>query len=127
MIKVTNGQVWKSLDGFKELLRIGLPIQTTFKVKRLYQEITSIADILNELRNGLITKYGETDGEKGPYLKAETVGWRAFSTDFNTLLAETLELKSDPITIKCKEDSSFFLSTEAMFSLDQFIIFEIEE
>ena len=94
-MKVTLEQLVGSVEALKRLFEEPLPIKTTFKLKKVTQEILNNLKIHDESKEELLKKYGTIKGEgyEIPSDKQEEA-----NKEYTELLATSLTLDCSPFS-----------------------------
>jgi len=98
-MKLTNGELFGSKEAFGRLLtRVDIPVKYAFPIVKLVKKLQTDLAAIEEQRQGLIQKYGETsDGQIRVEPSGENFG--KFVTDFNELMQMECEVVSGKVSI----------------------------
>lgn len=107
---ITNQQTGEVI--LKGLLSENISLIIKYRLSKLVESLASDKKTLDDLRNGLINKYGEEDGKGGilinPFLdEAKTIQnpkFAIFANEYNGLLAEEKEIEFPAVTLDDLKD-----------------------
>jgi len=77
-VKLTNGDIWGAQEPLKKLVEQKFPVMVSYKLAKLVTKLNEQFKVIEEVRNGLIKKYGETDDKGTISVKQEGEGWTKF-------------------------------------------------
>lgn len=98
-MQLTNGEIFTSREPLQKLLGQKFPVKTAYGLARLANKFQEQLKIIEEVRNGLVTKHGEKDGKGQTSVKPEGESWEKFVAEFNELMAQEVELVFDKVKI----------------------------
>lgn len=116
-IKVTNGEIFRSREAMAELLKIELPVKTSWMLVKLASKLNRILVNIESLRTKLVMKHGVLNEKTGntevsPFLEEKNEDgtvkvtpnpkWAEFQDEFNALMA--LEEEINMYKIKIPEE-----------------------
>ncbi len=137
-IKATNGEIFRSKEAMAELLKIELPVKTSWMLVKLASKLNRVLVNIESLRTKLVMKHGILNGKTGntevsPFREeksetGETVGmapnpkWAEFQDEFSALMA--LEEEINMYKIKIPEEVNgkpISISAATLGALEAFI------
>lgn len=84
----------------EKLIQVQMPVRTSFEIAKLVSVIQGHLSTFENVRNGLIAQYGDTDARTGrPVIDQQHPNWPKFIAEYKELEAIEVELTNDKITI----------------------------
>ena len=122
-MKVTNGEIWASREPLGKLAQMSLPVKTSLQVARLANRFAEQFRVIDDVRNGLIRKYGKPDEKtKQIAVAPKDKDFEKFVADFNQLMAETTELVFDKVKLPNMVDGKpFQIEPSILMALEKFV------
>uniref|UniRef100_A0A6M3IG16 Uncharacterized protein n=1 Tax=viral metagenome TaxID=1070528 RepID=A0A6M3IG16_9ZZZZ len=104
-MKLTNGEIFEAKMALDKLIEKELPVLTSYKLAQIGLKINEQAGIIENVRNGLIRKYGEKDKDnpQGLRVKEGTENFTKFVEEFNELMMQEVEVVIEKIEIPAGE------------------------
>ena len=133
-MKLTNGDIWGSQDPLKVLIGLKFPVMVSYKLAKLAMKLNEQFKVIEEVRQGLIKKYGEADKENSLNISIKQDGenFPKFVEEFNELMTQEVEVVIEKVKLpekvaatcdKCNHnmDKSFEIEPSILIALDKFI------
>ena len=135
-MKITYGEIYYSKDGIQSLVKIPMPVITSFKVAKLANKLSKEIQIISVEQDKLITLYGEPGADGVASINPSMNGYKDFVEARNSLFDQELELELEKIPLplsspikceKCGEVTNVELKLEpsTFMLLDKFIEVEM--
>jgi hypothetical protein len=127
MMKLTNGEIFVVREPLLKLLGMQLPVKTSFQIAKLANKLNEQLKVIEDVRNGLVRKYGKENLEKRGQLSVnpEDEGYPKFVSDFNELMAQETELVFEKIKLPIEIDGKpLQIEPSILMALEKFV--EIE-
>ena len=105
-MKVTNGDIWTARDPLKTLVEQKFPVMVSYKLAKLVVKLNEPFKVIEEVRNGLVKKYGETNDKGSLEVKQDSENYPKFVDEFNELMAQEIELVFDKVKLPEKTAST---------------------
>jgi hypothetical protein len=119
MMKIKLGQLKLSEDSLVKFSKQEIPVQMAFQISRVIQKVAPELQLLEQLRQQLVHKYGIEDKETGQITVPESkVG--EFTEEIKPLLEAEVELDFQKIPLS-KIPESVFISSVDLIALEPFI------
>ena len=83
-----------------KLISADLPIKVSYQLSKLYDSIKTELTKAEELRQGLVKKYGEVDPENESNMKVSEANMQAFVNGYNELMSVDIELTFEPVKVQ---------------------------
>lgn len=123
-MELTNAEIYNATEPMKKLLRVKLPVRTSYALVQLASKLRPQSDVIEQVRQKLIIEHGEQDEKRGgrPYISPEMANFPKFAEELGLLLAQTFELEgfekkiSLPLTIE--------IEPYVLMALDKFVELE---
>lgn len=133
-MKVKNGELWIAREALNQLISQRLPVKSALALAKFTKKFNEELASINEVRNGLIKKYGQKDEEKGGQLVVgpECEGFDKFQEELQELMDQETEIVVEKIKLpemvastcdKCHHnmDRPFMIEPEVLMLLEKFI------
>ena len=131
-MKLTNGDIFGSQEPLKKLIEQKFPVMVSYKLAKLVKKLDEQFKVIEEVRMGLIKKYGETDDKGQTQVKPEGENFPKFVAEFNELMSQEVEIVVEKVKLpekvaatcdKCNHnmDKSFEIEPNILIALDKFI------
>lgn len=118
-MKIKLGQLKLSEDSLVKFSKQEIPVQMAFQISRVIQKVAPELQLLEQLRQQLVHKYGIEDKETGQITVPESkVG--EFTEEIKPLLEAEVELDFQKIPLS-KIPESVFISSVDLIALEPFI------
>ena len=129
-MKLTNGDIWGAQEPLRKLVGQKFPVLVSYKLSKLVMKLNEQFKVIEEVRNGLIKKYGETDEKGNIQVKPDTENFAKFVAEFNELMAQEVELVCEKVKLPekvaatcdaCKHnmDKAFEIEPQILIQLDK--------
>ena len=131
-MKLSNGDVFLSREPLQKLMGEKFPVKTAYGLAKLSNKLNEQLKVIDEVRNGLIKKYGETDDKGNLQVKQESPNWIKFVEEFKELMAQEVEIVFEKVKLpenvaatcdKCSHnmDRRYEVEASILMSLDKFV------
>lgn len=91
-IKLEALDVFNSINSLNLLAAKPLPVKLSYRLSKLIRKIAKEHELLQEVRNKLVEKYGEERKEGGYQITPDGENWDVYQTEPEELLDEEVEL-----------------------------------
>lgn len=95
-----------------KLVKLELPIKTSYKLSKILKKVGQELADLEEERVKLVKKYGDQDDESQSIQVKDSEKYEEFAREFGELLQEEITLDFDPISIDALGDEATFSPAE---------------
>jgi len=133
-MKLTNGDIYESQEPLKNLIDKKFPVMVSYKLAKLVRKLDEQFKIVEEVRLGLIKKYGEVDKEnsRNIVIKRDGENYPKFVEEFNELMVQEHTLDIEKVKLpekvaatcdKCHHnmDKAFEIEPKVLIALDKFV------
>ncbi len=131
-MKLLNGDIFLAQEPLKTLVEQKLPVMVSYKLAKLVMKLNEQFKVIEEVRNGLIKKYGTADEKGQTLVKQDGENWTKFVAEFNELMAQEVEIVLEKVKLpekvaatcdKCNHNMDKPLEIEAktLMALDKFV------
>ncbi len=131
-MKVLNGEIFVAIKPLEELLKQKLPVKVSYGLAKLAIKINTELKAIEEVRIGLVKKYGTTGKDDEINIKPGDLNWVAFAKEFDELMSTESEIVFEKVKIpekitgvcdKCGHNLDVCLQIEpnTLISLQKFI------
>lgn len=126
-MQVTNGDVWTARDSLKALLGEKLPVKTAYWLSRLARELGTHLVVIEEIRNKLITQYGQANENGQISIDGTSPNWPTFVAAHNELMDEPTEISCLSRKITLQASNGLCIKSADLLLLDPFLEVSIED
>ncbi len=91
-MKLTNGDIWVVQEPLKKILEQKFPVMVSYKLAQLVSKLNEPFKIIQEVRVGLVKKYGKVNKKGETEVKEGSEDWEKFVTEFNELMNQEVEV-----------------------------------
>ena len=131
-MKLTNGDIWGAQEPLRKLIVRPFPVLVSYKLSKLVMKLAEQLKIIEEVRTGLVKKYGEPDERGNHQVKPDSDAFAKFVAEFNELMAQEVEVVVDKVKLpekiaatcdKCSHnmDKPLEIEPQTLMALDKFI------
>jgi hypothetical protein len=137
-MKVTNGDIFGATQAFQEILKIELPVKTSWMLAKLASKVDALFKNIDKARSGLVARLGTVDKKTGQVeikpsiqvLNTETQeledkpnpAWAEFVAGYNELMEQEDEIDMEKIKIPEEINGKpIMVSANTLFALGKFI------
>jgi len=105
-MKLTNSDIFVAREPLQTMLEQKFPVMVSYKLAKLTNKLAEQLKIIEEVRNGLVKKYGEKD-EKGQIsVKQEGESFNKFVEEFTELMNHEVEVVIEKVKLPEKVAST---------------------
>ena len=98
-MKVLNGQIFQAKEPLQKLSQEKLPVKTSWGLAKLTIKLNDQWKAIDEVRNGLIKKYGTADDKGNISVKQDSENWTKFVEEFSELMMQEVEIVFDKVKL----------------------------
>ena len=131
-MKLTNGDIFTAQEPLRKLIEQKFPVMVSYKLAKLVMKLNEQFKVIEEVRQGLIKKYGEANDKGQTEVKQESEKWIEFVSEFNELMAQEVEIVIGKVKLpekvastcdKCSHnmDKPFEIEPNILIVLDKFV------
>jgi len=131
-VKLTNGDIFGAQEPLRKLIEQKFPVMVSYKLSKMVMKLNEQFKVIEEVRNGLVKKYGETDDKEQTSVKPEDENFPKFVVEFNELMAQEVEIVIGKVKLpekvastcdKChyNMDRMFEIEPALLVALDKFV------
>ena len=129
---LTNGDIFGSQEPLRKLIEQKFPVMVSYKLSKLVMKLNEQFKVIEEVRNGLIKKYGELGENRQISVRAESENFPKFVVEFNELMAQEVEIVVEKVKLPEKVaatcdacnhnmDKMFEIEPSILLALNKFI------
>lgn len=93
-MKLLNGEIFNAREPLQKLLGKELPVKVSYGLAKLANKLQEQLKVLDDVRNGLVKKYGEPDKENPGQISV-----KQDSGNFEKFVAEVTELMNQEVEV----------------------------
>ena len=116
-MKLQNGDIFTAQEPLRKLIEQKFPVIVSYKLSKLAQKLNEQFKVVEEVRQGLIKKYGKADDKGQIAVSQESKDWVKFVDEFNELMAQEVEI----VIEKVKLPETFEIEPSILMALDKFV------
>jgi len=118
-VKLTNGEIFNAKDPLQKLLYEKLPVKTSYGLAKLAAKLDAQLQVIEKVRQGLITTYGEKDPDNPARTNVlpQMEGFQKFMAEYGELMAQEVEIVFDVVTLP----DTLEVEPATLMALDKFI------
>ena len=131
-MKLTNGDIYGAQEALRKLVGQKFPVMVSYKLSKLVMKLNEQFKVIEEVRNGLVKKYGETNGKGQILVKTESENFPKFVAEFDELMAQESEIACEKVKLpekvaatcdKCNHnmDKQFEIEPQVLMQLEKFV------
>jgi hypothetical protein len=131
-MKVTNGIIYAAREPLQSILSEKFPVKTSYGLVKLATKLSEQFKIIEDVRNGLIKKYGKEKANKQFTVEQESEEFPKFVDEFNELMAQEVEVDITKVKLpekvaatcdKCHHNmgKAYEIEPRILMALDSFI------
>ena len=131
-MKLTNEDIFQAQEPLRTLVGQKFPVLISYKLSKLVMKLNEQFKVIEEVRTGLIRKYGETDDKGRVSVKQESENFPKFVEEFNELMSQEVEVVVKKVKLperaaatcdKCNHnmDKAFEIEPNILMALDKFV------
>jgi len=131
-VKLTNGDIFQAQEPLRAIMEQKFPVMVSYKLSKLVMKLNEPFKVIEEVRNGLIKKYGEADGKGNTAVKQEGENWVKFLAEFNELMGQETEIVIEKVKLpekvaatcdKCNHnmDKALEIEPKILMALEKFV------
>ena len=131
-MKLTNGDIFGAQEPLRAIMEQKFPVMVSYRLSKLVMKLNEPFKVIEEVRNGLIKKYGETDEKGQTRVKEDGENFPKFVAEFNELMAQEVEVAIEKVKLpekvastcdKCHHnmDRELEIEPKILMALDKFI------
>lgn len=98
-MKLKNGQIFNAQEPLGKLMGLSLPVITSLKVAKLADKVQTAYRIIDEVRLGLVRKYGSENESGRMRVLENSPEWEGFLAEYVELMEQEIELVFDVIDL----------------------------
>ena len=118
-MKLTNGEIFNTKGPLEKLMNEKLPVKTSYGLAKLAAKLEGQLQVIDKVRQGLITTYGEQDPNDPMRTRVlpQSKGFSKFMTEYGDLMAQEVEIVFDVVTLP----DTLEVEPVTLIALDKFI------
>lgn len=123
-MKLLNGEIFNAMEPLRALLKIELPIKTSYSLAKMAIKLDAEYQVIEDVRRGLIHRYGEPNREN-PLQVSVTPGsenFARFSSDMDELFLQEVEVVLDKIYLPLEVNGKALqIEAATLIPLEKFV------
>ena len=116
---LTNAEIFNSKEPMQKLLRVKMPVKTSFELVRMTRKLAGLHAVIEQVRDGLIEHYGEKDETRpgGAKISPGMAGFPKFAEEFGQLMEKEGEVDINVVKIP----STIEIEPYVLLALERFV------
>lgn len=98
-MKLKNSEIFVAREPLQKLLGEKFPVKTSYGIAKIANKLNDQFKVIEDVRQGLIKKYGETDEQGNIRVKPEDKNWNEFVEEFNELMNQEVEIVFEKVKL----------------------------
>jgi len=98
-MKLTNEDILMAREPLKALAEIKLPVLVSYKLAKLVNKLSEQNDIIEQVRLGLVKKYGTPDERGQMNVLQDSADFEKFAEEFTELMSQETEIVYDRVKL----------------------------
>ena len=124
-MKLLNSDIFNSMTALKTLSDIDFPIKVSLEIAKLILKVENSYKVINDIRNKIIGKYGESDKRGNKSVSPSSPNWADFVYDLNELMNSETEVDFEKIEIPTTvNNSQITIKPSTVVVLEKFVTFK---
>lgn len=121
-MKVENGVVFQGNGPLLVLLQMEWPVKVSYALAKLAHKLGDQFNIINDVRQGLVRKYGSEDEHRQVVVKEGTEDYRKFLVEYEELMSQEVELVIEKVVLPAEADGKpMMVAPATLMPLEQFV------
>ena len=87
-MKLINSEVFLAIQALQKIGDLKIPVKASLALAKLKIKLNEENAPIEEVRNGLIKKYGQPDERGGIRIKGDSSNWSKFAEEFDELMKQ---------------------------------------
>ena len=118
-MKLTNGEIFNAKEPLQELIKQKFPVKVSYGLAKLAAKLDDQLQVIEKVRQGLITTYGEKDSEKPTQIRVDpqSEGFPKFAEEMGELMTQEVEIVFEVVTLP----DTLEVEPAVLMALDKFI------
>jgi len=126
-MKLLNGEIFDAREPLQKLIEKELPVKVAYGLAKMSNRLNEQFKIIEDVRQGLIRKYGEADEEHPQKMavKLESENYPKFVAEMSELMNQEVEVVFDVVNLPLEVDGKPLQLEAAVFmALEKFVSIE---
>jgi hypothetical protein len=122
-MRVTNGEIFNAKEPLEKLVQVSLPVKVSLQVARLANKINVELRAIEDVRMGLIRKYGKVS-EDGRQMTVDPFdgNYPKFLEEINELMSQGTEIVAENVVLPTTVDGKpLELEPSILMALEKFV------
>jgi len=118
-MKLTNGEIFNAKEPLQKLTAEKLPVKVSYGLAKLVAKLNEQLQVIEQVRQGLITTYGERDPENPNRTRVNPSSdkYPKFVTEYGELMKQEVEIVLDVVTLP----ETLEIEPSVLMALDKFV------
>ncbi len=117
-MKLKNGEIYNARDPLQKLMEQKFPVKISYGLAKLANKLNPELKAIEDVKNGLIRKYGASDEKGNVSVKPEQENWGKFIDEFAELMETDVEVVFEKVKIS---DTGLEIEPSILMALEKFI------
>lgn len=121
-MKLTNGDLFTASGPLKTLIAMKFPVAVSFKLAKMANKLNDSLKSIEDVRNGLINKYGEQNEKGQTAVSEDSPNFAKFVSEFNDLMAIEVEVVIEKVKLPEEVDGRpLEIEPSLLMALEKFV------
>lgn len=123
-MKLLNGEIFNSREPLQTLMGKELPVKVSYGLAKMANKLNEQLKVIDDVRNGLIKKYGEADKERPQQISVKQDGenFEKFVAEVEELMNQKVEMVIEKVKLPQEVDGKpLQIEPNILMALMQFV------
>jgi len=126
-MKLLNGEIFNAREPLQKLMGKELPVKVAYSLAKMVNRLNEQFKIIEDVRQGLIRKYGEADTENPQKIevKLESENYPKFVAEMTELMEQDVEVVFEIVNLPVEVDGKQLrIEPNVLMALEKFVSVE---
>lgn len=123
-MKLLNGEIFNTKEPLQTLMAQKLPVKVSYGLAKMANKLNEQIKVIDEVRIGLIKRYGEADKDNPQQLvvKTDSENYPKFVEEMTELMSQEVEVVIDKVKLPEQvDDKPFEIEASVLMALEKFV------
>lgn len=121
-MQLTNNEVWNSRESLLKLMDERFPVKTAYELAKLARKLKDQYEVIEEVRNGLVSTYGEKNESGQVVVETTSKNWAKFLSELTELMDTEVEIVCSKVDLPEKVDEkTIAIEPSVLVALEKFV------
>jgi hypothetical protein len=121
-MKLENGDIFMAKEPLQKLLEQKLPVMISYKLAKMVGKLNEQYKVIEEVRQGLVKKYGTADEKNRLTVNPDSPNWDKFMSEFAELMGQEVEIVTEKVKLpEIVDGKPLEIEARVLMALDKFV------